>query len=1020
MMNLFRKRLLASTTIAGAVFAASSAYAQTTQEAPISPATSNPSSATPPTDSSDGTQTDDRSGGDIIVTGSRIPRPELESASPVTTIGAAEVKLTGVTRVEDLLNALPQVAAGQGGSIANGATGIATVDLRGLGAVRTLVLVNGRRLVPGDPRTPLSDINIIPSALIKRVDVLTGGASSVYGADAVSGVVNFVMDTDFEGFKLDAQYNFYQHDNNVGRRVRESLGARNFGAPDGSVADGGTIDVTASFGVGFDDGRGHITAYGGYRKINAITQDRRDYSSCSLGAASAASVAAGGRPFNCGGSGTSAPGSFYVTSTGSYYNVQGNQLVPGQVLFNFAPTNYFQRPDERYTAGFFANYDVADEFKPYMEFMFMDDRTVAQIAPSGLFFNTNNVNCDNPLLSAQQVGILCQAGNTFVDAQGTTRGQVYIGRRNVEGGGRQDDLQHTTYRGVFGARGDVAKGLSYDAYYQYSRVNFAQTYRNDFSILRSGRAIDVVTDPTTGTPVCRSVLDGTDPLCVPYNIFTTGGVTQEALNYLQLPLFSRGQTTEQIANASFTFVGSEYGLNSPFATEGFAMNVGAEYRNSQLNFEVDSNFASGDGAGQGGATTPTRGGFNVKEAFVEASLPLIQDRPFFHNLTIGGGYRRSHYETAGNGTSNQFDTDTWKAEATFSPVRDITARVSYNRSVRAPNAVELFSAQSIALDGVTDPCATTVDGAGNVVAPAATQAQCALTGMTAAQYGNVAGNPAAQYNGLLGGNPNLNPEIAKSFTAGVVLTPSFLRGFQATIDYFNIRIDNQIGIIGADNIIADCINNANPDTCSLINRGASGRLDRPDGFVVDTNLNSGRLSTKGIDFTAGYTQEIGSAGTLGFSMVGTWLDQLITDPIGEQRYDCAGFYGAQCGIPRPEWRHKLRVTYTLPSGPSISGAWRYFSRVLIDDLSDNLDIGVVNPAAVPPGNARIPAQSYFDLALTVPVADTFTFRMGVNNLLDKDPPLNGLALGVVGNGNTFPQVYDGLGRYIYSGVTLDF
>ncbi|UVO50445.1 TonB-dependent receptor [Sphingomonas sp. SUN019] len=1015
MMNLFRKRLLASTTIAGAVFAASTAYAQTTQEAPISPATTNPSSATPPTDSSDGTQTDDRSGGDIIVTGSRIPRPELESASPVTTIGAAEVKLAGTTRIEDLVNALPQVFAGQGGSISNGATGTATLNLRGLGESRTLVLVNGRRLVPGDPRSPFADINIIPSALLKRVDVLTGGASSVYGADAVAGVVNFIMDTDFEGFKLDGQYSFYQHQNRAGRDVTDALDARGFGRPDGSVADGGTVDVTASFGVGFDDGRGHITAYGGYRKINAITQDRRDYSACSLASTTATSVAAGGRKYNCGGSGTSAPGSFYIQ--GAYYNVQGNQFVPGQVLFNFAPTNYYQRPDERYTAGFFANYDVSDEFKPYMEFMFMDDRTVAQIAPSGLFFNTSTINCDNPLLSAQQLGIVCNPTNTFVDSTGVTRANLYIGRRNVEGGGRQDDLQHTTYRGVFGARGDVAKGISYDAYYQYSRVNFAQTYRNDFSITRSARAIDVVN--VNGTPTCRSVVDGTDPLCVPYNIFTTGGVSAAALNYLQLPLFSRGQTTEQIANASFTFLGSEYGIVSPLATEGFALNVGAEYRNSQLNFEVDSNFLSGDGAGQGGATTPVRGGFNVKEAFVEASLPLIQDRPFFHNLTVGGGYRRSAYETAGNGVSNQFDTDTWKAEATFSPVRDITARVSYSRSARAPNAVELFSAQSIALDGVTDPCAGPAVGG---LVNGFTQAQCALTGLTAAQFGNIAANPASQYNGLLGGNPNLTPEIANSFTAGVVLTPSFLRGFQATVDYFNIRIDNQIGILGADTILSQCLATGDPTLCGLINRGASGRLDRADGFVTDTNLNAGRLSTKGIDVTVGYTQEIGSIGTFGVSMVGTWLDQLVTDQVGPSRFDCVGYFGAQCGTPNPEWRHKVRVTYTSPAGPSISGAWRYFSAVDNDDSSPNTNLSsptgpVAGAVGNRPGNARLAKQNYFDLALTVPVADTFTFRVGANNVLDKQPPLNGQSLG---NGNTYSQVYDTLGRYIYTGVTLDF
>lgn len=1013
--SLMRKRLLASTTIAG-IMIATPAFAQATQEAPIAPST-----APEPAQESD----------NIVVTGSRIQRPELSSASPVTVVGAAEVKQFGTTRIEDLLNALPQVFAGQGGGISNGATGTATVDLRGLGATRTLVLVNGRRLVPGDPRSPVADINIIPATLLKRVDVLTGGASSVYGADAVSGVVNFVMDTQFDGFRLDGQYSLYNHNNRAGADVRNALnfpgratagGALQaspgtvYGYPSGNVTDGGTFDATAAFGAGFDDGRGHITAYAGYRKINAVTQDRRDYSACTLGSLSNAARAANpGFTYGCSGSGTSAPGSFYAQ--GQYYNVQGNQFAPGQVLYNFAPTNYYQRPDERYTAGFFANYEINDAIKPYLEFMFMDDRTVAQIAPSGNFFNTSSINCGNPLLSAQQLSIACAAGNTFVDGNGVTRGNLYIGRRNVEGGGRQDDLQHTTYRGVIGSKGDFAKGFSYDAYYQYSRVNFAQTYRNDFSVSRLSKALDVVS--VGGVPTCRSVVDGTDPLCVPYNIFTTGGVTPAALNYLSVPLFSRGQTTEQVINASVTFVGSDYGLVSPFATDGFALNVGGEYRKETLNFEVDSNFLSGDGAGQGGPTLPVAGGFTVKEAFVEASLPLVTDKPFFEQLSIGAGYRRSSYKTNGNGVSNTFDTDTWKVEGFWAPVRDIKFRATYNRAVRAPNAVELFSAQSIGLDGVTDPCAGPAVGG---LVNGFTQAQCAQTGLTAAQFGNIAANPASQYNGLLGGNPNLTPEVAKSLTVGVVVTPSFLRGFQATVDYFNIKVDNQIGTVGADTILQQCLSSGDPAFCSLIRRGASGRLDRADGFVIDTNLNAGAISTKGIDVTLGYTQELGKIGTFGVSFVATYLDELITDPVGTPRYDCVGYFGAQCGTPNPEWRHKLRGTFTAAAGPSISLAWRYFSAVKNDDASPDSDLSsATGPVATAvgnrAGNARLASVSYFDLAFTVPIGDTFTWRLGANNLLDKSPPLNGQSLG---NGNSYSQVYDSLGRYIYTGVTLNF
>ncbi|MEH6662553.1 MAG: TonB-dependent receptor plug domain-containing protein, partial [Parasphingorhabdus sp.] len=215
----------------------------------------------------------------IVVTGSRIARPGVDSPSPVTVVASEDIKLQGVTRVEDILNSLPAVSASQASSLANGADGTATVDLRGLGSNRTLALINGRRIVPGDP-SPASgsaaDINIIPAAMLKQVEVLTGGASSVYGADAVAGVVNFIIDDEFEGFRVDAQYSFYQHDNN-NKFVRPFLDARGFPYPDGSITDGGSIDATVAFGSKFADDRGHFMIYGGYRKIEAVTQSERDF-----------------------------------------------------------------------------------------------------------------------------------------------------------------------------------------------------------------------------------------------------------------------------------------------------------------------------------------------------------------------------------------------------------------------------------------------------------------------------------------------------------------------------------------------------------------------------------------------------------------------------------------------------------------------------------------------------------------------------------------------------------------------
>ena len=998
-------------------------------------------------------------GSAIIVTGSRIASPNLESASPVTVVGAAEFKATGTTRVEDLINSLPQVFAGQGSNISNGASGTATLNLRGLGSERTLVLVNGRRVVPGDPTSSAADINIIPGSMIKRVDVLTGGASSVYGADAVSGVVNFIMDTQFEGFRIDGQYSLYNHDNRAGSQIRNALNARRFGFPDGQSSGGGAVDATASFGAAFDDGRGHVTAYAGYRKVDPVTQAKRDYSSCSLAARSTASSAANnGSLFTCGGSATSPNGSFIVYDSGgvpanftsTFFQVgNGRTLIPGSTTYNFAPLNYYQRPDERYTAGVFADYEISDSLKPYMEFMFMDDRTLAQIAPSGDFGNTLSLNCDNPLLSAQQRGIVCDTENllvspfpidaftvvgnvatenaaraarnigepllpttpfNFIDpATGQTynRGFSQILRRNVEGGPRIDDLQHTNYRGVIGMKGDLGPVWSYDAYYQYGRTIFAETYRNDFSVTRLTRALDVVDDPRVAgvNPICRSVLDGSDPNCLPYDILAPGGVTAGALSYIQTPGFQRGLNTEQVASVAFTGNLGEYGIKSPGANEGVGVAIGAEYRKEKLDFNSDVAFQTGDLAGQGAPTLPVSGSYNVKEFFAEMRVPLIQDG-FFHDASITGGYRRSDYKVSGG---NSFKTDTYKLEGEFAPIRDIRFRGGYNRAVRVPTLQDLFAPQRVALDGNTDPCA------GRVLTAA--DRGCLAQGLRVGQ--TVTPNPASQYNGLIGGNANLQPETADTYTVGVVLLPRFLPGFSASVDYFNIKVKDAIQGIGADTILAQCVNTVDPFFCGLIQRDPSGSIWRTSqGFVRDLSQNIGAAKTSGVDINAGYNRQIGNAGRLTVSFVGTYLDKLITDDGVSTPYDCTGLYGSTCGTPNPEWRHQVRVGFDMPSGLGASVRWRHFDGVKQDTSSSSPNLA----GATQPANLTIPSVEYFDLAFTARITDHYSFRLGANNFLDKSPPIVGSPACPAGicNGNTYAQVYDALGRYIYAGVTLDF
>jgi len=1003
----------------------------------------------------------------IVVTGTRIPQANLESAAPITVVSSQDIRLQGTSKVEDILNSLPSVYASQSSTLANGADGTASVDLRGLGTTRTLSLLNGRRLLPGDP-SPTSgsaaDINIIPSAMLKRVDVFTGGASSTYGADAVAGVVNFVIDTDFTGFRVDGTYSFYNH-NNRNKTIPPLLDRRGFAYPTGTVNDGGTIDTTVSFGTEFDDGRGHAVAYFGYRKARAILQGRRDYSACVLQNSGGGAPQCGGSLTNASGTGILFDTSLNTSSSTVYTFFPGGGFENTTTRYNFAPTNHYQRPDTRYTAGVFANYEINDAIKPYLEFMFMDDRTVAQIAPSGNFGNTLTINCDNALMSATQRGVICDSDNlingaigtfptavgapynpnpgaaplVFTDSLGNTYNQGFLQvlRRNVEGGPRLSDLQHTNYRAVIGSKGDLGKGWSYDAYYLYARSNYTQVYSNEFSVARLNRALNVIDDPRTPQfdPVCRSVIDGSDPNCVPYNIFQgAGGASQASVNYLSATGFQKGFTAEQVASASVTGLLGEYGIQSPWASDGVGINLGVEWRKETLDLNTDNAFSTGDLTGQGGATLPLSGSFRVYEFFAETRVPIIEDS-FVYDLTFNGGYRRSYYKTSAGRT---YDTDTYKLELEFAPVRDIRFRGSYNRAVRAPNIQELFATPTVGLNGAADPCAALVDADGNKRAVGAADFGCLAQGLALGQ--GITANPAGQYNGLIGGNPDLRPEKATTKTLGVVFQPTFLPRFSLTVDYFDIKLRDAIQPPAQDAILKDCTLNATatftPVSCGLINRDAAGSLWlTPGGFVDNIPNNLGSVQTKGIEVNGAYSQPIGELGTLSFSFIGTYLDKYKVDNGITPTYDCAGLYGPVCssggttagGSTLPRWRHKARLSWQGRSGVGLSMQWRYIGKVKAETLDDSQSLA--GDFTFDPG-LRLKEQNYFDLTGTVSIGDNYTFRIGVNNIFDKQPPLvtsgnanrDGSNLCPTGpcNGNTYPATYDALGRYIFAGVTLDF
>lgn len=923
----------------------------------------------------------------VEVTGSRIKTVQTESASPVITLNAEAIKVEGVRNVESLLNNLPQVFADYGASVSNGASGTATTNLRNLGPDRTLVLINGRRMPAGSPRLAAPDLNQIPVSLVKRVDVLTGGASAVYGSDAVAGVINFVLDDSFQGFQIEANHSFYNHQQNDSKGVQAALKRRNFAIPGDKSADGEVTDVSVTFGGNFANGKGNATGFFGFKREKALLQSERDFSACSLGAA--------GNVFNCGGSGTSFPGQF-ITDNGAFTVADANgntrPYTAATDIYNFGPLNYFQRPSDRYTAAAFMRYDINDMARAYLETTFHDDSTVAQIAPSGLFGVAANVGYDNPLLSP--------AWRTAIglNAPGDSAEVVFL-RRNVEGGGRQDDVRHTSFRTVVGVKGDIG-AFSYDAFAQVGKVIYQETYKNDFSITRAGRAMDVVAD-ANGQAVCRSVLDGSDPNCVPYNIWKLGGVTPEALNYLQTPGFQKGSTSQQIIGSNVSIDLGKFGAKLPTAKEGLNLLVGFERRQEKLILDTDSAFTTGDLAGQGGPTIGVSGGYSVRDLFAELRVPLVAGMPGIEKLDLQASYRNSDYSLGPK-------TDTYGLGLNYTPVKAVSLRGSYQRAVRAPNVIELFSSQALGLfNADLDPCAGAT--------PTATREQCARTGVTSAQYGTILDNPAGQYNQLTGGNLQLRPETADSVTFGLVFQP--FKDLDLTVDYFKLKIEDGIGTIDPNTTLEQCLQSGNPVFCSKIRRDGRGTLWLlPEARIEANNANLSKEKTEGIDIGANYRQSLGSMGRLDLSLIGTWLKTFEQEPTpGLGTYDCVGYWGATCGTPIPKWRHKLRTTWSTPWNADLSLSWRYIGKVDHEVTSTNpLLAGTVNAV-----QANWGAVNYFDLAARYSFNKNLTLRVAINNLFDKDPPL-GVTGAPFGNGNTYPVVYDALGRKISLNLVASF
>ncbi len=996
MKSNIKLRLLATTLLVGV---AAPAMAQ----APATPAPA----ATP-------AEADDTA---IIVTGSRISRPDLTVASPVNVIGQQEIQLKQNVSAEELIRDVPGLRPSIGAGVNNGTDGSSRVDLRGIGPERTLVLLDGKRIVPFG-LDGFTDLNTIPTALVDRVDVVTGGASSVYGADAVAGVVNFVLKRNFSGIEASGSYRI------TGKGDAKGLKA----------------DVL--IGANLDDGRGNVVLGIGYTKVDQLNQNERSFGLAALNTVN-------GIPQ---GSQTSVPSFLLGPSVagatgplGSVYDVTLGRFrtATDPDTYNFNPDNLYQTPLERYNIFAQGRYQISSAFEAYVQGMFTRNVVANSAAPSGTFTNPYSLPLSNPYLNAAARAQLCGAsGATFTSGTGirTTTGltaaqcaaagaassvtspdyqevAVTLARRFVEYGPRFQSFESNQFQVLVGMRGDITPTLKYDLSAQYGETLQNQSRLNWGSYSRVQQALRA-----TNVSTCTNTANG----CVPINLFgSAGSITPQMISFFALDAFIKRVVKQTVVTGSVS--GDLFGITSPFGTNPVAFSVGAEYRKLSSSAQPDQASSIQSEVLGTGARVPTDfGQYNVKEAFGELIIPLVEDKPFFHKLTVEGGIRFSDYSTTGPST-------TWKAGGTWEPVEGLRLRGMYQRAVRSPNINELFSAPVTGLSNQTvDPCQGTLP-----VGNAALTALCVGTGAPATSIGFIASPSAGQINATTAGNRRLDVEKANSLTLGVVVAPPQIRGLSLTVDYFRIKVDSAITQPTQGDILNGCYSTAlNPSQtinafCRLIGRnpinGGLNGAGETLGVVLGFS-NLGVIKTAGIDATLRYSLPIGN-GSLAFSSTGTWLDyyRFQANPNAINR-DCTGYYSVNCTNPRPKWKANTRVTYS--NGPfDVSVYWRFISNVGIEPAAGTTlpprtapQTGGPNPANVFVAYQRIPSYNYFDLAFQAEITDNLNLTLTVNNIANRKPPVVGSGAGgtTFNNGNTFPTTYDVLGRAFNIGARLKF
>lgn len=923
-------------------------------------------------DATNATDEDDEA---IVVTGSRIARPGFTSNSPIATVQAEEMALQQPVSIEELLRDQPQFAAGNGSQVNNGASGAATLDLRGLSEPRTLVLIDGKRMVGFGPNG-IVDTNSVPISLLSRVDVVTGGASAVYGSDAIAGVVNFITNHEFEGFEV--RYNHAYND------YHET---------------GEQDDLSVTLGASLDGGRGNVALSLSWLDREAVYQV--------LGAAALAP----------GASSTTVPAAFdFADSTRVQLDAGGN-LVPFYQGFDFNGQNLYQQPQQRWGATALASYEINDNVEAYARFIYTDSTSAPQIASTGTFGFSFEIPLDNPFLSAQASTALASVNPVSPCSVAAAGDCVTVGVRwrAVDVGARESRFEYATFQTLAGLRGQLEGGWDWDIAFAHGESNLNRQQNNDINSTNIQQAFFAQTTTTCFAPAA--------PTCAPLNIFQPGtSPSAAALNFIRLNLQVQSVTTQDYVTGAIT--GDLGDITSPFAQSPIGVSFGMEYRNETSDYLPD--LASQAGTSPGfGQTLPVSGEYDVTEFFLESLVPLIEDAPFADAVNLELGYRTSDYSTSGRVESYKYGID-------WAPTESLRFRTMFQHAVRAASINELFGPFTPGTgDLLVDPCSG-VTNAGNPNL----FGLCTATGVPNPAI--LPQPTSGQINNFSGGNPTLQPETAETFTLGAVFRPRSLPGFSATVDYFDITVADAISIRPAFDIVDGCYNAArnptfnplNADCALIIRNNINGTIEGNTTFGVNQRTqNIGEVHVEGIDYTFAYTWDVGAWGEIAASFEGTHLlDTSYTPSASGGAVDCLGFYGKTCGLPSTvsasvggpvsEDRWIQRTTWTIGDW-DLSYRWRHISAVEIDALTR---AGGTLTGTLDPNSVSIPDIDYIDLAAAWQLTEAIRLQANVTNVTGEEAPFVFTTTGSTSfnSGNTYPSTYDSLGRVITVGVTARF